>query len=72
MLAIESLRMLIPFEEEDDWVDESDFPSWLLLPKTIDVSWGHELHQKMASLVRTEIEKFIAGINNKPKKNKVK
>ena len=72
LLAIESLRILVPFEEEDEWLDESGFPSWLVLPKTIDVSWGLEFHQKLASQVRNEIEKFVKNIEKRSKRDRVK
>lgn len=68
MLAIESLRILIPVEEEDDWVNESDFPSWLLLPKTIDVSWGRELHGELVDIVNMRLAKFISNVDKKRRK----
>jgi hypothetical protein len=69
MLAIESLRILIPFEEEEYWLDESGLPSWLIVPKTIDVSWGHELHRKLADQVNSEVAKFVEQIDKKRRRH---
>ena len=68
MLAIEGLRILIPFEDEDDWLDESELPSWLMLPKTIDVSWGHDLHKELVRAVKTRVAKFVSKIDKKRRK----
>lgn len=68
MLAIEGLRILIPFEEEDDWLDESGLPSWLMLPKTIHVGWGHELHKELVGTVNTRVAKFVSKIDRKRRK----
>lgn len=72
MLAIEGLRILIPFEEEDDWLDESELPSWLMLPKIIDVSWGHEFHKELVGAVKTRVAKFVSKIDNKRRRYETK
>jgi hypothetical protein len=72
MLAIEGLRILIPFEEEDDWLDESDLPSWLVVPKTIQVGWGHDLHKELVGAVNARVASLFQkltknGANTKRK-----
>jgi hypothetical protein len=65
LIALEFIRTQIPEDEETIWVDSRGVPSWIVLPKTIPISWGYALHQKISGLVNSEIKKFTDEVQRK-------
>ncbi|MGB9141522.1 MAG: hypothetical protein WCB71_04925 [Aestuariivirga sp.] len=64
-LATELIRRHIPENEEKEWVNESGTASWAILPKTIPIGWGYELHRKLSDHVNNQVEKYIAQVDKK-------
>ncbi len=70
LLALEALRVRIPFEQEDEWIDEGDIPSWMILPKLIDYSWGREFHEMLALNVQELTNKHVQTILSRQQNEK--
>jgi hypothetical protein len=64
-LATELIRRHIPENEEKEWVNERGTASWVILPKTIPIGWGYELHRKLSDHVNDQVEKYVAQVDKK-------
>lgn len=64
-MTSEYIRHRIVAGHENDWVDENDVPIWVLIPRTIPISWGYDFYKHIVDLVDGETEKFTDEINER-------
>lgn len=63
--AVEHMGKQIPRSEEQDWLTDSELPSWLIFPKRVPTSWGFPLYKVIADLTDKEEAKFVAKIDKR-------
>jgi hypothetical protein len=63
LLAVEGVSRKIPAKNEQDWITEEGVPSWIILPKLVPISWGHQLYRELADLTDAKVAKFVAKID---------
>jgi hypothetical protein len=65
LLAIEAVRKFVPPDQENEWLDEMGQPSWIVLPRTLDFSWGYDHFKRLASLLEAETQALQRGIEKR-------
>lgn len=63
--AVEHVGKQIPRSEEQDWLTDSELPSWMIFPKQVPISWNFALYKTIADLVDKEEAKFVAKIDKR-------
>lgn len=63
--AVEHMGKQIPRSEEQDWLTDSELPSWLIFPRRVPTSWGFPLYKVIADLTDKEEARFIAKIDKR-------
>ena len=63
--AVEHVGKQIPRSEEQDWLTDSELPSWMIFPKRVPVSWGFPTYKMIADLADKEEAKFVAKIDKR-------
>jgi hypothetical protein len=71
-LATDFIRQKLPAGTESDWVNEDGVPAWVLLPKAIPISWGHEFYKRVDDLVNIEIASFTKEIEMRRQRDEMK
>jgi hypothetical protein len=63
--AVEHVGKQIPRSEEQDWLTDSELPSWMIFPKRVPISWGFPQYKVVADLTDKEEAKFVAKIDRR-------
>lgn len=65
MVAVEGLRRRIPLGDEDNWFTDDEVPSWCILPRVAEISWGYETYKKAADAIESINQAALAAIDAK-------
>lgn len=52
-------------EGEQEWETADGVPAWLIIPKTVPVSWGFEYYSKIWNLMKIELQKLQRDIEDR-------
>ncbi len=63
--AVEHVGKQIPRSEEQDWLTDSELPSWIIFPKRVPISWGFPTYKAIADLADKEEARFVARIDKR-------
>jgi hypothetical protein len=64
-MSTECIRQKIPAHTEADWLSDSGAASWVILPKTIPISWGYEFHNELVKAVDERVRRFISKVDKR-------
>lgn len=67
LLAVEAFGKFVPEDEEQIWVDRAGVSSWILIPRTLEISWGHDFFATLVKVGREKEMRLLKKINSKRK-----
>jgi len=60
-MAVEGLRRRIPLGDEENWLTEDEVPSWCILPRVAEISWGYDTYKKAVDAIESINQAALAA-----------